>query len=319
MVSIVLDKKLLFVSIINLFIAYKLYFYLKPPEKEIITIPIGMKIDNDHIYQTLITISSLIDSLNKETAKYDIYILIPKGFMINNRLKILSLEVKYKNIKFNLVESEEPFVKIKHYKSNYYKIFLASLIPNYDKIIFINWNSIIFEDLEELYNTDMEDNYFLGFLNNDNKTYVDLNLKIEKSIKTNILLINIKKLKENNYQKEFKNLYIKYKENKIMNEEIMINILYQNNIGILPAKYGMPNFDNADLALEYNQKINEKYRYENNDFISAYYKPVIMEFRCSPLELGNKCYNNEAFWYYTKKSFYFDEIKTLYGKVMEEK
>ena len=56
--------------------------------------------------------------------------------MINNRLKLLTLEVKYKNIKINLVESEEPFVKIKNYKSNYYKLYLPSLIPNYDKIIF---------------------------------------------------------------------------------------------------------------------------------------------------------------------------------------
>ena len=159
----------------------------------------------------------------------------------------------------------------------------------------------------------------MGFLNNNNKVYNDLNLKIEneKIIKTNVLLINLKKLKENNYQKEFKNIYIKYKDYKEMNDEIMINVLFKNKIGILPSKYGMPNFDNADLALEYNQKINENYRYDNNDFISAYYKPIIMVFICNPLELGNKCNNNEAFWYYAEKSVYFDEIKKEYGNKMK--
>ena len=122
---------------------------------------------------------------------------------------------------------------------------------------------MIFEDLEELFNIDLKDNYFLGFLNNDNNTYNNLNLTVEKNIKTNVLLINIKKLKENNYQKEFKNLYIKYKDNKEMNEDIMINILFKDNIGILPAKYGMPNFNNSDVALEYNKNITDIYRYEN--------------------------------------------------------
>jgi len=315
MVSFILDKKIFFFSIINLFIAYKLYYYLKPPVKEIITIPIVMKIYNEYFYQSLITIISLIENSNKET-RYDIYVLVPKNYMINNRLKLLTLEVKYKNIKINLVESEEPFVKIKNYKSNYYKLYLPSLIPNYDKIIFLNYNTMVFEDLEELFNIDLKDNYFLGFLNNDNNTYNNLNLTVEKNIKTNVLLINIKKLKENNYQKEFKNLYIKYKDNKEMNEEIMINILFKDNIGILPAKYGMPNFNNSDVALEYNKNITDIYRYENKDYISAYFKPTIIEFICKPWELGNKCQNNEAFWYYAKKSAYFDEIKEIYGKLM---
>ena len=316
--SIVLDKKLLIVSFINLFIAYKLYFYLLPKEKEIITVPISIKIDNEHFYQSIITITSLIENIKSDTL-YDIYILVPNNFMIDNRLKLLTLEVKYKNIKINLIESEEPFVKIKNFKSNYYKIFYPNLIPNYDKIIFIHWNTLIFDDLEALYNIDLKDKYFLGFLNSDNSIYNSFNIKIDKSIKTNVLLINMKKLKENNYNKEFKNLFIKYKDNKEMNEEIMINILYKDKVGILPAKYGIPNFNNIDLGLEYNNKIIENFRYDKNDYISAYYKPIIMNLICEPLLSGNKCYNYEVYWYYIKKSEYYDEIKTRFGKIFEEK
>jgi lipopolysaccharide biosynthesis glycosyltransferase len=238
--------------------------------------------------------------------------------MIDCRLKLLTLEVNYRNIKINLVESEEPFVKIKHYKPNYYKIFLPSLIQKYEKLILLDWNTLVFEDLEQLYNLNLEDNYFLGFMNNNYNSYLNLNFSIDKSIKTNVLLINMKKLKENNYQKEFKNLYLKYKDNSDMNEEIMINVLYQNYIGILPAKYGMPNFANVDLALEYNQKIKEFYRYEQNDFISAYHKPIVMEYTCSPWDLGNKCHNSESWWNYAGKTIYYEEIKKKYGKASEK-
>ena len=318
MVSLLIDKKILFISIINLFLAYKLYFYFKTSEKVTITIPIVTKIDNEILYPSIVTITSLIENSNKDN-NYEIFILIPKNFMIDNRLKLLTLETKYRNLKIYLVESEEPYVKIRHYKSNYYKIFLQSLIQNYDKIIYLNWNTLVFEDLEQLFNMDVNNYYFLGFVNGDDTAYLNLSLKIEKSINTNVLLINIKKLKENNFQKEFKNLYIKYKDNKIMNEQIMINVLYQNYIGILPEMYGMPNFDNADIALEYNKKIKEIYRYEKNNFISAYYKPIIMDLICRPWELGDKCQNNEAWWYYAKKSNYYEEIMIKYGKVLEKK
>ena len=318
MVSFILDKKIFFISIINLFIAYKLYFYLKWSEKEIITIPIVMKVENEFFYQSLVTITSLIENSSKET-KYDIFILVPKRFLIPNRLKLLTLEVKYKNIKINLVESEEPFVKVKHFKSNYYKIFLAFLIPNYDKIIYLNYNTLVFEDLLPLFNIDLKDNYFMGFLNNDNSTYFHLNLKSEKNINTNVLLVNIKKLKENNLLQEFRKLYLKYIDNKLMNDQIMINILYKDNIGILPPKFGIPNFENGEIALEYNKKIPEKYRYEENDFISAYYEPKIMEFIYKPWELGNKCQRNEAWWFYAKKTDYYDEIQNNIEKINEIK
>ena len=104
-----------------------------------------------------------------------------------------------------------------------------------------------------------------------------------------------------------------------MNEQIMINVLYQNYIGILPEMYGMPNFDNADIALEYNEKIKEIYSYEKNNFISAYYIPIIIDLICKPQELGDKCQNNEAWWYYAKKSNYYEEIMIKYGKVLEKK
>ena len=179
--SILLDKKLIIISIINLFIAYKLFYYFKSTEKEIVTIPIVMKIENDYFYQAIITITSLIENLNKET-KCEIFVLVPKNFLINNRLKLLTLEVKYKNAKINLVESEEPFVRIRHYKSNYYKLFLSNLIPAIDKIIFLNWNTVIFEDLEQLFNIDLGDNYFLGFLNNNKTLYNNLNITIERTM-----------------------------------------------------------------------------------------------------------------------------------------
>ena len=313
MAYFILDRKIFIISIINLFLAYKIYDYVKVEEKKLVRIPIVMSTSNEYIYQTLITLSSLSENSNKDNI-YDVYILIPKKFLIDYRLKILQIELKYRNVNIKIIESEEPYVKFDNYNSKYPKFFMHLLIPGYDKMIYINWDTLVFSDLEELFNIDLEDNYFSGFLSNDNNSiYNNFNLPIDKRINTNVLLINTKKLNEDNKIDELKEIYNKYKENKNMNEKVMINIIFNNDTSILPPKYGMPNFDIVDIGLKYNENISENYRYDKDEFIASFYEPSIIDLFCEPWKYGNKCKHSEAWWYYAKKNTFYDEIKEKYG------
>jgi lipopolysaccharide biosynthesis glycosyltransferase len=317
MAYLLIDRKLFIISILNLFLAYKIYDYIKASEKKILKIPIAMNTSNEYIYQTLITLTSLAENANKDNI-YNIHILIPKNFLIDYRLKILQFELKYKNINIIIIESEEPYVKFENYNSKFSKFFFHLLIPGYDKIIYINYNTLILSDLEELFNINLEENYFSGFLSNDNITlYNDYNISLNKSINTDILLINTKKLKEDNKIKEFKKIYKKFKD-KGLNEKLMINIIFSNDTGILPPKYGMLNFDNVDNGLKYNEKISDICKYEKEEFISSFYEPIIIDLLiCKPWEKGKKCKQSDAWWYFAKKNEYFDEIKEKYGTLFE--
>lgn len=317
MAYFILDRKLFIVSIINLFLAYKIYEYIKVEEKKIIRIPIVMDTSKELIYQTLITLSSLSENSNKEN-KYDIYILIPKNFLIDYRLKILQIELKYRNINIKLIESEKPYVKFENYNSKFSKFFLHLLIPDYDKLIYINSETLVLSDLEELFNIDLGENYFYGFSSNDNNSiYNNFNLSTEKRINTNVMLINTKKLSEDNRISELNNIYNDYKDNLNMNEKVMINIIFNNETSILPAKYGMPNFNSVDAGLKYNENLSENYRYETEEFIAAFYEPYILDLYCKPWQFGNECKHHEAWWYYAKKNTFFDEIKTKFGKLFQ--
>ena len=317
MAYLILDRKLFVISILNLFLAYKIYDYIKASEKKVLRIPIAMNTSNEYIYQTLITLTSLAENANKDNI-YDIHILIPKKFLIDYRLKILQFELKYKNINIIIIESEEPYVKFENYNSKFSKFFFHLLIPGYDKIIYINYNTLILSDLEELFNINLEENYFSGFLSNDNNTlYNNYNISLNKSINTDILLINTKKLKEDNKINEFKKIYNKFKD-KNLNEKLMINIIFNNDTGILPPKYGMPNFDNVDNGLNYNEKISDICKYEKEEFISSFYEPIIIDLLiCKPWEKGKKCKQSDAWWYFAKKNEYFNEIKEKYGTLFE--
>ena len=322
MAYFILDRKIFVVSIINLFLAYKIYEYLKNSEKKIVRIPVVMNVNNNYLYQSMITLTSLAENSKKENY-YDIFILIPNNFNIEYRLQILQLELKYRNINIKIIEGEKPYVKFENYDSNFSKLFLHLLIPGYDKMIYINYNTLIFADLEELFNIDLQENYFSGFLSNEtnkhNFTYDNSIISLNKSINTNIMLINTKKLNQNNKINEFKLLYSQNKDNKNFDEKAMINILFKNETDILPEKYGMPNFDNVDIGLKYNLQIKEFYRYEENKFIAAFYEPSINDLFCKPWEKGYKCKQSIGWWYFAKKTKFFQEIKNKFGKLFEEK
>ena len=48
----------------------------------------------------------------------------------------------------------------------YYRLSLSDLIPNLDKIIWLDGDTVVFGDLKEMYDIDMKGFYYRGFLDN---------------------------------------------------------------------------------------------------------------------------------------------------------
>ena len=297
------SKKLIIISLVNLFLSYKLYQYIKERTQEKrILIPIAMILENDSVYQGIMLITSILENSNKDT-DYEFYILLPMKFYIDNRHKLLTLEVKYKNSKIHLIQPFEKYILP-------FKLNLFSLIPNNDKIIFLNNNTLVNKDLTDLYKTDIEDFYYAGVINNDKEKFSN-KINLNRTIDTSVMLINLKKIRDNESMKnKLIQLYNKYQQ-----DDLIINIICNSdNLKILDSKYAMQNFDNVDLANDFNKKITNEYRYDEKEFISSYYDPVISVLNCKPWE-NYKCEKSEIWWYYAKKSDFFDEIKNLYSNI----
>ena len=297
------SKKLIIISLVNLFLSYKLYQYIKErtQDKKLI-IPIAMTLENNSVYQGIILITSILENSNIDT-DYEIYIILPLKFSIDNRHKLLTLEVKYKNSKIHLIQPIEKNILP-------FKLNLFSLIPKRDKIIFLNDNTLINKDLTDLYKTDIEEFYYAGVINNDIDKFSN-KIKLNRTIDTSVMLINLKKIRDSQIMKnKIIQLYDKFQQ-----DDLVINIICNlDNCKILEAKYAMQNFDSADLANEYNKKLISEYRYEDVKFIGFYYEPVISVLNCKPWE-NYKCQKSEIWWYYAEKSDFFEDIKSFYPNI----
>ncbi len=137
----------------------------------------------------------------------------------------------------------------------YYRLFIPNLFPQYDKVLYLDSDVIVCEDLTELYNTDIDNLYagvvsvykyfFKNVLNlNDDKIISEeylankLNILNKTYFNAGILLLNLSEMRKDNIQEKsfeflFKNYPLLYQDQDILNS------LFNNKVKFLDRKYNV--------------------------------------------------------------------------------
>lgn len=130
-----------------------------------------MAADNNYTYPTVVSITSLMTNA-KNTTYYDIHIMVPHDFTEENKQKLLNLQKKFESrCQINLIDMQNSYESANvagHIRTPlttpaYYRLSLSSLLPEVDKIIWVDGDTLIFEDLTNLINISMDGLYYKGF------------------------------------------------------------------------------------------------------------------------------------------------------------
>ena len=128
-------------------------------------IPIAMALDDEYTYPTIVAITSVMENKNPET-KYDFYIMHPSEFRSENKEKLKSLETKYEGCTINLIDMADKYVAANQSgyitTPSYYRLALSDILPDIDKIIWLDSDTITFADLTEMYSINMRSRYYDG-------------------------------------------------------------------------------------------------------------------------------------------------------------
>lgn len=315
------SKKILFlvvalILIVGIFGCVK-FFKTKPiTNSKEITIPIAMAADDNYTYPTIVAMTSILENA-KPTTKYEFYIMVPGNFSQSNKEKILSLKNKYEKSSINLINMEDRF-KNANSKGHittptYYRLSLSSLLPTHDKIIWLDGDTLTLDDLTDMFNIDMENYYYKGLLDDNVYATQEFGVDDDHYICAGVMLINLNKLRQDNMEEKFTQFIEENNEKLTQHDQTVINILCYENIGALPPQYGIFNYylENADAAINYNTKLNEKYRYNLKDILKAQEKPVVVHCVIKPWKDKTVPYF-EQWWDYAKKTGFYDEIRSMY-------
>ena len=266
------------------------------------TIPIFFTIDEGYAPYVSIAIDSLIENASKEY-NYDIHIIY-ESLSKDTINKLKTLETSYAKIIFTKMANS--LKTITNRKENllrkdiftltiYFRIFIPFMFKEYDKGIYIDSDTCIPGDISELYNYDLKDNLFGGCNDiscQDNEilcNYFKENagITVDKYINSGVLLMNMKKLREVNFENHFLYLLDKYHFDTVCPDQDYINAMAYGKILHLPNEWdAMPT--NGVLVFE-----NPKIVHYNLFFKPWHYDNIDYE---------------DYFWHYANRSLFKEEI-----------
>lgn len=164
--------------------------------------------------------------------------------------------------------------------SSYARLFLATILPeDIDKILYVDCDVVIADNLNELWQTNLQDYYIAGVLdtlpNNESKEKVGL-LNTSPYINAGILLINLNAWRKDNLQQQFIDFLFAHNGHVHHHDQGIINGVCKGKIKILQPKYNCTsNYFSHPYSLL--QKTNTPF-YSQKEVEDAIHTPAIIHF-----------------------------------------
>lgn len=252
------------------------------------TIPVVLAADNNYRYPLMVTLLSSLMNAKKNT-KYQFNILVSDQFdmesmeLINKLLKQYDMpEAAFYNMQDNYQNIE---MQIKHISyATFYRLQLPELLKEVEKCIYLDVDVVVKKDLKEFFDTELGDNYIAGvkaagyYYPEEKKTATISLLEIDKLdqyINAGVLLINLKKMREDKLTETFEKLLEK---NFPCQDQDILNAACYGHIKVLPPKYNAMTKYNVGIKDEYDRIECLHICYTREEWNEACETPVIIHY-----------------------------------------
>ena len=273
-------------------------------------VPIFFAVDDAYIPFLGVTIQSIIDNSSKDYL-YAIKILYTK-ISDNNIKRIKKLEQD--NLKIEFVDLTYYIDRIKdklytrdyYSKSTYFRLFLPNLYPQYDKVLYLDSDLVVLDDVAKLYNINIK-NCLVGAATEETVSLTpELRDYAERVIgvsyykhyfNAGVLIMNLKELREFGFQEKFlylleKNIY------SVAQDQDYLNRMCKGRV-----KYINPMWNKSPIPRK-NINVNS-------------IKLIHYTLARKPWYNDSVIYS-EHFWKYAEKTEFFDEIMEIKRNYTQE-
>ena len=300
--------------------------------KNLIHLSASVNNDKNYKYVILVSIYSVLLNCNKNKTFIIYHISCSSDFNETSVDIFKSLLNKFShNVEMIFYNMGNLFENRKNYRYSeaaYYRL-VTPVFINADRLIHLDGDTLTFSDLNEMYNLDFNDNYILGIYDilADGVDY--LGLRSEIYINSGTILLNLKKLRDDNKIIEFMNLTDSNKQLKNVDQTVFNYVLHPK-IGRLSSKYAMFNYEEKSDLLLYISRLRTKITLEEME--EAVKNPTIIHYViCWPkvwsahavsqawastcAQRHNcSCQKEHDLWHsFAKQTDYYDEISSFTG------
>ena len=246
--------------------------------KNIIHLSASINNNKNYKYVVLVSIYSVLLNCNKNNS-FIIYHILCSGDFNETSVEIFkSLLNKFShNVEMIFYNMGNLFDNRKNYRYSeaaYYRLVTPAFI-NEDRLIYLDGDTLTFSDLNEMYNLDFNDNYILGVYDILANGVDYLGIKSEIYINSGTILLNLKKLRDDNKIIEFMNLTDSDIVLKNVDQTVFNYVLHPK-IGRLSSKYAMFNYEEKSDFLFYISRLRAKITMEEIE--EAVKNPTIIHY-----------------------------------------
>lgn len=215
----------------------------KLTEKEI---PIFFSTDDNYIPFLDVAVASLIANASP---KYQYRIIVLNtGLCQENIDKVKRNEkngfvIDFVDISDSVENIKSRFKNVYHFSVvTYYRLFIASIFPQYDKILYLDCDLVVLGDISELYHTELGNNV-LGacpemFVQStpEFRRYAEkaLGLDPDDYVNAGVLLINLEQFRKDEIEQKFVKLITEYDFDLLDPDQAYLNYLCRGKILTLP-------------------------------------------------------------------------------------
>ena len=179
-------------------------------------VPIFFTVDNIYIPMLAACLASIVDHISDE----NLYVvkILHTNISEENKAKIMKFQKTNFNIEFVDLNYYINKVKDKLYTRDYYtnttyfRLFIPNIYPQYKKGVYIDSDTILLDDIANLYNIEMGDNLLAGVTDGAVNTIPEFKDYVEKVVgvkewnkyfNAGVLLMNLDELRKYNFQDKF--------------------------------------------------------------------------------------------------------------------
>ena len=284
-------------------------------------INVAYAFDNIYYYITHVSMKSLMMNQNNDTF-IKFFILVSKDIYEEQKEVIDKICQEHINCNITYFQLTNEFKEISpkggivRTTAIFYRTMLQNLLVNETKALYLDCDTIIYRDLTELYNYNIEDKYYTGAYESGPMRKYGSNLK--DFINSGVILINLENLRKDNIFPKMMQFLRDHNGHLNLLDQDAINVVCNAKNGFFPKEYvstGVcdPNTLNYLKGINRSNKNEDKKQinYKNNPYVFhfiSYDKPWYGIAKGKLL-----CYDFfPRFYEYARKSSYYFEILAIF-------
>lgn len=268
-------------------------------------IPIVYAVDDNYAPFLCVSLKSILDNMNKDYF-LKVYIL-NTGISEKNKSRIIEIaeencndvDVEYVDVA-DRMDSLKDKTHLRDYYTNaiYYRIFIPSLFPQYEKIIYIDCDIVLINDISKLYNVDLGDN-IVAAVHEEAMSSFDcfgsyseefLGVPRMQYFNSGLLVINTAEYRKETIETKFINLMLSEKF-EVAPDQDYLNVLLKDRVKLVDVGWNKTPIPGKKFP----DKLISLIHYKLN-FKPWHYKGVRYE---------------EFFWKYAKETPFYDDLVAM--------